>query len=105
MWLPSSPSFLLALGPPEGSAWPAAVVTHSPNQKQKDEGGRAETAATRTAIRPLLPQASGPTLCGQGGCHKHTVLETASQCGIVLSLILANISEPQKRVLINRLGG
>ena len=45
MWLPSSPSFLLALGPPEGSAWPAAVVTHSANQKQKDEGGRAETAA------------------------------------------------------------
>lgn len=32
------PSFLLALGPPEGSAWPAAVVTQSPNQEAEGWG-------------------------------------------------------------------
>ena len=79
MWLPTSPSFLLALGPPEGSAWPAAVVTHSPNQKQKDGGGRAETTATLTVIRALLSRPPTPPCVGKT-CREHTFLETASQC-------------------------
>lgn len=54
-------------GSPEGSGWPAAVVTQSPRQKQKDEAGRAETAVTPTVIRPLLPQVCDPTLSGQDG--------------------------------------
>lgn len=59
------PSFLLALGPPEGSAWPAAVVTQSPNQKQKDGGGRAETTATLTVIRALLSRPLTPPCVGK----------------------------------------